>query len=33
MILDKERETASRCVIVLEHPIDWSDADMLVCNK
>ena len=32
MILDKERETASRCVIVLEHPIDWSDAAMLVCN-
>ena len=26
MILDKERKTASRCVIVLEHPIDWCHA-------
>ena len=32
MILDEERETASRCVIVLEHPIDWRDGGDLVCN-
>src|SRR6516164_8179597 len=32
MILDEERETASRCVIVLEHPIDWSDAYLLIAN-
>src|SRR5262245_45240926 len=32
MILDEERESASRCVIVLEHPIDWSHAARFFCN-
>jgi hypothetical protein len=32
MILDKERETASRCVIVLEHPMDWSTAYSLFAS-
>src|SRR6516164_1771709 len=29
MILDELRKTATRCVIVLEHPIDWRDGGEL----